>query len=202
MARFLLEDLGLNGFSTNAASSLGRGRYHRADIGLSPGERRLAMKSLVSLSRSYPGRITAQAGPLAEAMHWKAMIEAREAGVSMPGGGCLTGCGCVNHKIAVNADGTIVPCVMLSHMKLGRINHHDFRAVWQFHPDMTAMRARTAIPLTNFTFCNGCHYLALCTGNCPGLSYTLTGQVYHPSPDGCLRQFFSDGGQIADVMDI
>ena len=35
-----------------------------------------------------------------------------------------------------------------------------------------------------------------CTGNCPALAYTLTGEVNHPSPDACLRRFLEEGGQI------
>ena len=36
------------------------------------------------------------------------------------------------------------------------------------------------------------------TGNCPGLSYTLVGEVNHPSPDACLRKFLDEGGRLPD----
>jgi hypothetical protein len=38
-----------------------------------------------------------------------------------------------------------------------------------------------------------------CTGNCPGLSYTLVGEVNHPSPDACLRKFLAEGGRLPDL---
>ncbi|MBU0996170.1 MAG: SynChlorMet cassette radical SAM/SPASM protein ScmE [Proteobacteria bacterium] len=203
ISSFLLEDLSLPGFSTNAASCLGLGRKNIENIGLSVNHRRLAMKTLSGLNRKYTGRITAQAGPLAEACHWKEMISARESGENkIRGGGFLTGCGCVNHKIAVNADGAIVPCVMLSQIKLGRINQDNFRAIWQNHPDMVNMRTRTTIPLTDFEFCNRCDYISYCTGNCPGLAYTLTGKVNHPSPDACLKRFLENGGHVNDFKEI
>ena len=50
--------------------------------------------------------------------------------------------------------------------------------------------------MTEFEFCAGCAYVPYCTGNCPGLAYTLTGQVDHPSPDACLRRFLEEGGRI------
>jgi MoaA/NifB/PqqE/SkfB family radical SAM enzyme len=58
------------------------------------------------------------------------------------------------------------------------------------------MRERSQIPLTDFEFCEGCPYIPYCTGNCPGLAYSITGKVDHPSPDACLRQFLEDGGRI------
>ncbi len=104
--------------------------------------------------------------------------------------------GCPNNKLAVRADGVIVPCNMLTHIELGRINQDSLSDVWQNHPTLNQMRQRSTIPLTDFEFCAGCPYIPYCTGNCPGLAYTLTGQIDHPSPDACLRRYLEDGGEI------
>jgi SynChlorMet cassette radical SAM/SPASM protein ScmE len=114
----------------------------------------------------------------------------------MPGRGALTGCGCPHTKIAIRADGVIVPCNMLAHLELGRINQDALAEVWQQHPTLASLRSRHLIPLSSFEFCAGCDYIAYCTGNCPGLAYTLTGQVDQPSPDACLRRFLADGGRL------
>jgi radical SAM protein with 4Fe4S-binding SPASM domain len=164
-------------------------------------DRTLAMETLLKLNRKYDNRISAQAGPLAEAVMWVEMEQARQKGVSsIPMGGSLTACGCVMDKIAVRADGALVPCTMLSHIELGRINRDDLKEIWQNHPEMKKMRERRNIPLNDFEFCRECQYINYCTGNCPGLAYTILGKVDHPSPDACLKHFLDDGGRLPDYL--
>ena len=197
IARFLLEDLGLASFGINSAGYLGTCRLNSEDILLTTEERQLAMTTLLRLSEKYNGRISATAGPLAEARMWRRMEEARSKGAPpFSNGGHLTGCGCHTQKIAIRSDGAIVTCNMLAHMVLGWINRDSLLEVWQNKPALNEMRRRYNIPLTQFKYCAGCPYIDYCTGNCPGLAYTLTGEVDHPSPDACLRRFLNDGGKI------
>jgi len=196
-ARFLLEGLGLPSFSTNAAGYLGSCRYNANRVMLTLEQRQEAMQTLLSLTERYNGRISATAGPLAEARMWRQMEEARtQAAPPMVNHGHLTGCGCHWNKIAVRADGAIVTCTMLAHMVLGWINQDSLEEIWQRSPELTQMRQRHLIPLSSFDSCSGCSYIGYCTGNCPGLAYTLSGQVHHPSPDACLRRFLVEGGKI------
>lgn len=197
IARLLLEDLGLGGFSTNSAEYFGSCRHSAEEVMLTTQDRQEAMETLLRLSERYDGRVSAQAGPLAEGKMWQRMEEAREHGAStFPNGGYLTACGCHNSKIHVRADGVITPCSMLPHMELGRINRDSLTEVWQQHPDLNRLRQRHKIPLGDFEFCTGCPYIPYCTGNCPGLAYTLIGQVDHPSPDACLRRYLAEGGRL------
>jgi SynChlorMet cassette radical SAM/SPASM protein ScmE len=199
IACLLLEDLGLSGFSTNAAGYLGSCRQNEGEVLLTTADRMIAMETLMNLSEKYEGRISAMAGPLAEAFSWRRMAEARARGSpAFPNGGYLTGCGCPGSRITVRADGAIVPCSMLAHMELGRINSDSFIEVWQYNSQLNGLRRRHTIPLKEFEFCAGCDYIPYCTGNCPGLAYTLTGQMDNPSPDACLRRFLSDGGKIIE----
>ena len=147
------------------------------------------METLLRLTKKYNGRINAMAGPLAEARGWFDMEEARNGGkqLTSPKRGYLTGCGCYRSGLAVRADGVITPCTMLSHIELGLINRDDLVGIWRNHEALNALRRRQEIPLSGFSFCEGCSYVDFCTGNCPGLSYTLTGEVNHPIPDACLR---------------
>jgi SynChlorMet cassette radical SAM/SPASM protein ScmE len=196
-ARFLLEERGLPGFSTNTASYLGLCRENNDQISLSMEERTLAMETLLRLSVRYPGRITAQAGPLAEAKAWIRMEQARSReDPPTPGRGFLTACGGVFSKMAVLADGAIVPCGQMSHVRLGNISKDALADVWQSHPDLDRVRKRREIPLSEFAYCRGCDYMQYCTGNCPALAYTLTGRNDCPSPDACLRRFIEQGGTI------
>jgi len=128
---------------------------------------------------------------------WRRMEEAvSQNAPAFHNGGRLTACGCPSNKISVRADGVIVPCNMLAHVELGRINHDSLAEIWQNSPALNQLRNRHTIPLTGFEFCAGCAYIPYCTGNCPGLAYTLTGTVDHPSPDACLRRFLEEGGAI------
>lgn len=201
IARLLLEELGLPGFSTNAAGYLGSCQRHADELLLTTAERQEAMAALLRLAERYPGRIQASAGPLAEGRTWARMEAARrDHAPPFAHGGRLTGCGCPRSEITVRADGVIVPCSMLAHLELGRIQRDSLAAIWRDAPALTALRARSVIPLRDFAFCAGCPYTAYCTGNCPGLAYALTGQVDHPSPDACLRRFLADGGRLDPIM--
>jgi SynChlorMet cassette radical SAM/SPASM protein ScmE len=196
-AHFLLEELGLPGFSTNAAGYFGSCQKNSDNLLLSIKDRQIAMEILLKLNKKYQNCITPQAGPLSEAHYWHRMEEARSAGAPpFENGGNLTGCGCPSSKISVRADGMIVPCFMLAHVKLGRINEDSFVEVWQKSYDLTGLRERHHIPLTQFEECVVCDYAPYCTGNCPGSAFNLTGQVNRPSPDACLQRFLNNGGNI------
>jgi len=200
IARFLLEDIGLPSFGTNSAGAMGLCRKNAEMVQLTTEERVIAMETLLRLTKKYNGRINAMAGPLAEARGWWDMEDARngEKQLTSPKRGYLTGCGCYRSGLAVRADGAITPCTMLSHIELGRINRDDLGEIWREHAALNALRRRDEIPLSSFPFCEGCPYVNFCTGNCPGLSYTLMGEVNHPSPDACLRTFLAEGGRLPD----
>jgi SynChlorMet cassette radical SAM/SPASM protein ScmE len=198
IAHFLLDELGLPGFSTNSAGYLGTCCVNANDLLLNTEEREKTIATLLRLTAKYNQRISALAGPLADGRMWGRMEESRlQSAPAFHNGGRLTGCGCPSNKISVRADGTIVPCNMLAHVQLGRINHDSLEEIWQNSPALNQLRNRNKIPLTNFKFCAGCEYIPYCTGNCPGLAYSLTGIVDHPSPDACLRNFIKEGGVIA-----
>lgn len=200
IAHLLLDELGLPGFSINSAGYLGSCRKSSRELLLTASDRESSMETLLRLSEKYQGRISAMAGPLVEAQRWKKMENALSEGApQFPDGGYLTGCGCPTNKIAVRADGAIIPCCMLAHLELGRINRDSFEDVWQQSPILNGLRQRHAISLNTFDFCAGCPYIPYCTGNCPGLAYNLTDQVDHPSPDACFRRFLENGGKLPEI---
>lgn len=197
VARFLFDELGISGFGTNSAGYLGACRKNADEILLTNEDRQIAMRDLLNLSQKYPGRISATAGPLYEAEHWRKMEAARlNHDPGFPNCGRLTACGCSFGEISVRADGMIVPCSMLAHMVLGRINKDSLQDVWLNDPELNRLRMRRKIPLNELEFCRGCDYIKYCTGNCPGTAFTLTGDINSPSPDSCLRKFLAEGGII------
>lgn len=196
IARLLLEEVGLAGFSTNSATYMGLCRKNAEQIQLTTQDRMRAMEILLQLDEVYPGRISAAAGPLAEARMWGEMEAARQAALEqVPGCGTLSGCHGMMEQLAVRADGVIVPCSTLGHLELGRINQDSLLSAWQ-HPLVACLRQRDQIPLSSFAFCAGCEYLNYCTGSCPGSAFTMVGQVDHPCPDACLQRFLQNGGRL------
>jgi SynChlorMet cassette radical SAM/SPASM protein ScmE len=196
IASLLLDDLRLPQISTNAASYMGLCRKNSEMICLDIEERTAAMEMLLQLEAEYPGRIEAAAGPLFEARDWLELEKASRAqNHTDTGTGFLCGCSGPMSRLAVRADGVLVPCSQLSHIELGRINQVDLKTVWQDNPELKRLRERFYIPLTRFAFCRECPYINHCTGGCPALSYTMTGDVYQPSPD-CLRDFLKKGGRL------
>lgn len=203
IARFLLEDLNLDEFSTNSAGVFGTCHKNVADVLLTTQDRMIAMKTLLRLSSKYEGKISASSGPLDEARRWNRMEAARiQRNPSFRNCGYLTACGCSANKIAVRSDGTIIVCNMLPNICLGRINQDSLQEIWQKSKMLTQFRSRRSLPLANFEYCSKCPYIPYCTGNCPGSAYNLTGEVNHPSPDACLRRFLADGGKIPSLSSI
>jgi SynChlorMet cassette radical SAM/SPASM protein ScmE len=201
IAKYLLEEIGLPGFSTNSASHMGLCRKNMEQIQLNVEEQFIAMSSLLRLNKQYKECISANAGPLADAKNWMLMERSRRAGKEkIPGRGCLVACGPIFNKIAVRADGTIIPCCQIGHIKLGRINQDNLKEIWNNHPELKRLRERRSVSLKDFAFCEGCDYINYCTGNCPALAYTLTGSDFHPSPDGCLKRYLEQGGKIPEEV--
>jgi SynChlorMet cassette radical SAM/SPASM protein ScmE len=196
-ADFLLNTLNLQGFSVNNAGYFGSCSVFADDIKLTVEDKMTAMAELLKASLRYPGRITATAGPLAEARMWRSMIDLRDRHAAATAG-TLSACGCMFEKISILSDGTIVPCNLLPNIKLGNILTHSLKDVWLNSPELDDLRRRHTIPLDGFAMCRDCSFRPYCTGNCPGLAYPLTGEVNHPSPEACLKLFLESGGQLPE----
>jgi len=196
-AEFLLDDIGVTGLGTNTASFLGSCRANADDLILEADGYQRAMEILARLNRRWPGRISANAGPGADLELWARMQAARQRGAAaFVDGGYLSGCGCPQVEISVRPDGMVVPCALLGHLGLGRINRDPLGELWRSHPRLQALRDRRSIPLDTFEPCRACGFRPYCTGNCPALAWTMTGEIDRPSPDGCLHRFLAAGGTV------
>ena len=188
IARLLLDEICLPGFSTNEAYACGAVNRTDGGVMLTSAQRLQAMRTLTELATRYNGRISAQAGPLALAREFEMIAAELSAGrTSVPGRGTLCACGGVFSKIAVLHDGTLVPCHNLSNLHLGRIGVDDLRQVWLEHPLMNAGRQRREIPLSSLDTCRECRYQGFCTGGCPGGAVYLNGELNTRNPFDCFR---------------
>ncbi len=199
-ARLLLKELEIPSISTNTAGVIGSCSQKSDDVLLNIKQRQYAMETLLRLSDEYDGRITALAGPLAEARTWQRMEEARASGApAFVNGGHLTACNCHGKRIAVRADGAFITCSMLAHEQLGWINKDSLVDIWQNSTGINRMRQRHTIPLQQFEYCADCSYAPYCTGNCPGMGYSIAGETEKPDPSACLRLYLEEGGKMPDV---
>jgi len=195
-ARLLLDEIGLPRFGTNDAMAMGTGCARAGSIVLAPEQRVEAMRTLARLEKAYPGRISATAGSLALWHMFREMEEAKASGRKTRRWkmGCLSSCGCMFAKLAVHHDGTIVPCNMLAAASLGKIGETPVRSIWQNHPLLKEMRGRGSIPMEQVAGCAGCEWVPYCSGGCPAVEYTRTGDFYVANPECCYRRFLEECG--------
>ena len=197
-ARLLLEEVGLPSFSTNEAFPMGAGCGNAGETCLTPMREMEAMRAVARLQERYPGRVTAQAGPLAKRRAYAEMEEARATGKRPTSWtmGSLTACGCVFSKIDILHDGAIVPCHVLHRLVLGNVLTDDLREIWRAHPTLEALRGRRSIPMREVPGCEGCEWAEFCNGSCPGLAHELTGDFNRANPADCYRAFRAQTGGI------
>ena len=200
ITKYLIKSINLKGFSINSASYLGRCKSPENNIQLSIEERSFVMKKLLDLNKKYNDCISASAGPLADVHQWTRMIREKNSNtITSKNSGKLCGCGGVLSKIAIRADGQITPCILLSHITLGRINSVDLKSIWLNNERLKFLRGIRNISLSDFAFCKDCEYIPWCTGNCPAISYSIIGKEAHPDPEACLKRFLQNGGRVPTI---
>ena len=194
IARLLIDDIGLSGFSTNEAEVMGTARCIGQNIVLTELERRQAMKTLMELNERYGGRIRATAGPLARAKMVREIEERIARGeTGTPGRGTLCSCGGVFSKMAILHDGTMVPCNMLPTLTMGVIGMHSLKDAWLHSPSINAVRRRREIPLSSLPECSGCRYTGFCAGGCPASVMAKSGRLIGTDPESCFRNYANGG---------
>jgi SynChlorMet cassette radical SAM/SPASM protein ScmE len=188
IARLLLEDVGLPGFSTNEAEQMGSARCQGESITLSREQRARATTLLEELNEHYGVRIGASAGPLAAARQYAEIDAALARGeTGLPGRGTLCSCGGVFSKMAILHDGTMAPCNMLPQLTMGTVGTHSLQEAWLHHPSINVMRQRRTIPLDSLPECEGCAYTGFCAGGCPAAVMARTGRLNAADTTACYR---------------
>lgn len=196
IAHLLLEEVGLNSFSTNEAMPMGAGCENQGQVSLTAAEQLEAINIMERLSERYPEQLRAQAGPQAKLAAYAEMEHARRTGEKAKhwAMGCLSACGGPFGKIDILHDGTIVPCHILAGLALGKIGEDSLREIWLSHPTLKALRERRNIPMQEVPGCETCEWAPYCNGGCPGLAYELTGDFNRANPEDCYRRFLAETG--------
>jgi SynChlorMet cassette radical SAM/SPASM protein ScmE len=200
VARLLLEDVGLGGFSTNEADQMGSARCYGDSIVLTNSERKQAMETLTRLNQEYGGRISANAGPLATASYFAEIERAIAQGkTGSSGRGTLCSCGGVFQKLAILHDGTIVPCNILPKLVMGVFGYQSLAEVWRDSPAVNAVRYRRSIPMLSLSSCKDCSYAGFCAGGCPASVMARYGRLNVRDPLVCYRIFKGEEGDDVTV---
>jgi SynChlorMet cassette radical SAM/SPASM protein ScmE len=190
IARLLIEDVGLQGFSTNEVEHMGSARCAGQDVVLTEAERRRAMQALTAIGERYGGCVDAQAGPLSRVRHFAEIAERVSQGeTGMPGRGTLCSCGGVFTRMAVLHDGTMVPCDMLPSLTMGVVGVNSIQEAWLHHPSINVVRQRRQIPLSDLDSCRDCRFAGFCTGGCPASVMSTTGRLNAIDPVMCYREY-------------
>jgi len=203
LAYFVLEELKLPSFSTNSAGYLGTCQNNAEDLMLTIADRSKVMMLLDQLDRKYPEKLTATAGPLTDLKFWRQMEKAKEEKLPrFSNTGALTGCGCHMTKLSVRSDGHYAVCDMIVGFSLGIINKDALLDVWKSNTTLCGFRTRHKIELKRFDYCKECDYSDYCTGNCPAMAYSMTGNAHQPAPDVCYKLFLEQGGHLPEEYTI
>ncbi len=191
MAAFILEDIGLPSMTNNEASPIGTGCTYKDEVALDHKDILEVGLRLEKLQKKYPGRITAQAGPLAKLRMYREMEDARKTG--QPTGrwkmGFLSSCGGVFNKLGILHDGSIVPCSMLHDLTMGNMLTAELLDVWSNSPIMKGVRERYVVPLSEIPLCANCEWVEYCNGGCPGIVQQMQKTIMAPSWRMCYKNF-------------
>jgi SynChlorMet cassette radical SAM/SPASM protein ScmE len=202
MAAFLLEDIGLPSMTNNEASPIGTGCIYQDEVALNHKDILAVGLRLEKLQKKYPGRITAQAGPLAQLKMFKEIEDAIVAGKSTNRWkmGFLSSCGGVFSKMAILHDGSAVPCSMLHDLTMGSAITDNLLELWDASPVIKTVRDRYVFPLSEIPECAGCRFVQYCNGGCPGIVQQMQKTITAPSWRGCYSSFLKANG-IASIYD-
>lgn len=196
MSEFLLEDIGLPSMTNNEASPIGTGCICSEEIALDHVDTLRVGLRLEQLQLKYPGRITAQAGPLAKLRMYREMEDARQTGrlTNRWQMGSLSSCGGVFSKMGILHDGSIVPCSMLHDLFMGNILTDDLLDLWKNSTAIRNVRERYGISLRELAECSGCPWTDFCNGGCPGVTQQMRKTIIAPGVSGCYRSFLEANG--------
>lgn len=185
---------------TNEVMPFGRGGKNYSRLAMSAEQRARVTEILVRYEQRYPGRVTASAGPLVNA-HAVDSAKAKLASCShSPAGsahGHLTSCGGFHTGLAIQHDGSILPCIQIPDMKLGKVGQVSLRDLWLHHENLNELRNRWEVQLESLEYCQGCQYIPVCRGGCPANAISLFGTHLAPDPIHCLRRLI-DGVEFDD----
>ncbi len=202
MTAFLLEDIGLPSMTNNEASPIGTGCTYKEEVALDHKEILATGLRLEKLQQKYPGRITAQAGPLAKLRMYKEMEDARKNGETTNRWkmGYLSSCGGVFNKLGILHDGSIVPCSMLHDLTMGNMLSDDLLERWENSEVIQEVRDRCVVPMSEIPECSNCEWVEFCNGGCPGIVQQIQKTIMAPSWRGCYRNFLK-ANNIESVYD-
>ncbi|PWR71745.1 radical SAM/SPASM domain-containing protein [Methanospirillum stamsii] len=190
VARFLLDDIGVNFISIMETAVIGSARRNEQDIALSFDELANVILIARELEIKYKERIKFN-GNIKKFLRITDNSNGKESKDNSsnfkPGYHSCCGAG-FSHLTVLN-DGTMVPCDRLSYMIIGVIGKHPIKDIWLKSPSLNSIRILTYFPLSLLPDCDGCKYMQYCDGGCPGILSENEGRIFGVDSFSCFKNF-------------
>src|SRR5215472_538637 len=90
--------------------------------------------------------------------------------------------------LAILHDGSIVPCIQIPSVKLGKVGEVAIGDLWLTHQTLHEFRNRWEVKLESVEYCRGCKYIPFCHGGCPANAVASFGTHLAPDPIHCMRR--------------
>jgi SynChlorMet cassette radical SAM/SPASM protein ScmE len=175
---------------TNELMPFGRGADAYRKLAISDAQREHVTAVLSRFAEKYPGRIQASAGPLAMARERARYDELIASGCTSDGngGGHLSSCGGFHQMLAILHDGSIVPCIQIPSVTLGKVGEVAIGDLWLANQTLHELRNRWEVKLESLEYCRDCKYIPFCHGGCPANAVASFGTHLAPDPIHCMRR--------------
>lgn len=137
---------------------IGEAWKEREKLALSPEEHREALRAVKEIIRKSNGYVQGSYPTLINML--------KDMGKSN-GLNTLTipPCGAGMTKLAIKADGTVIPCEQIRDVELGNIRKESLKELWHNSLYLKPFRESISIPLDSISECKGCPYIRVCFGN-------------------------------------
>jgi SynChlorMet cassette radical SAM/SPASM protein ScmE len=176
---------------TNEIMPFGRGGKGYEKLTLTAEQRPVVTEVLLRISAKYPGRVQSSAGPLTmakEIASVQAQMDAGSCSSSRNGAGHLSSCGGFHQSLAILHDGTIISCIQLPDLPLGKVGELPLAELWTQNATLAELRNRWDVKLESLDYCKGCKYIPFCHGGCPANAVAVFGTHLAPDPVHCMRR--------------
>jgi SynChlorMet cassette radical SAM/SPASM protein ScmE len=187
----MLMGLGVKSIEVVEAYPFGGGKKNYDQIKLTEIQHQRLEDEIVEFDKINPG-ILMDSGPLKAHRIRQTALDSIVGGMppALSETGYLSGCRCSYRNLTVTHDGYFIPCMYLSGFKLGRIGEDSLLHIWKNSPMLNKLRSRREVRLSDTVFCKDCNFTDLCTGNCAGLAYAITGDIDSADPSTCYRSYY------------
>jgi SynChlorMet cassette radical SAM/SPASM protein ScmE len=187
-----LLDMGVSAVHTHDVIPTSLGRTNYDELRLNPVQLQEAWHILAEFDAQHPGFLEGQMCDQPSLLRLSSAALEKQTLLSQYHG-TLSACASAHSRIDVLQDGTFIPCQLAPDIHLGRVGKDRLIDVWNHSPELQMWRERWGTPLVEYESCQGCAYIPVCNGGCPGIAHAYTGDYRGPQSQHCYRKSVEEG---------